>query len=175
MSVVPVLCTLSSVCFVWRDVAHSNPRLWSELRLSIIEHRGVFMGDVSWVREWLSRSQSVPLDIELHVGTMRSINQQVAQEVTQVAECILEFRHHIGKLQVAGSMKLCLPLFHLPQPSFPLLEDLSLFPMPIERTAHVLTNISPHKILAHLICDVLCSTSLKMALFWTLYHSRQSN
>ncbi|TDL17961.1 hypothetical protein BD410DRAFT_831221 [Rickenella mellea] len=51
----PMIC--GQTCRSWRDLALSSPRLWSRLGIYLPEKFKSFV----WIKEWLRRSQSVPL------------------------------------------------------------------------------------------------------------------
>ncbi|KAE9395236.1 hypothetical protein BT96DRAFT_789690, partial [Gymnopus androsaceus JB14] len=53
---------LCQVCVAWQKIAYAHPRLWSALYLSLNEHPHMFKGEAVWVKRWISRSQSTPLD-----------------------------------------------------------------------------------------------------------------
>ncbi|KAF9058766.1 hypothetical protein BDP27DRAFT_1195358, partial [Rhodocollybia butyracea] len=59
--------TTSKVCTAWRQVAHRTPWIWSNLIINVNNprHLAALGNDVSWVKDWLARSQSVPLEIRL--------------------------------------------------------------------------------------------------------------
>ncbi|KAE9404442.1 hypothetical protein BT96DRAFT_417992 [Gymnopus androsaceus JB14] len=62
---------LSSVCVAWRKAAHATPRLWSTLRINIDAH---FLGsDYTWVNDWFTRSQMVPVDLNFYTDELNEL------------------------------------------------------------------------------------------------------
>ncbi|KAE9407203.1 hypothetical protein BT96DRAFT_150224 [Gymnopus androsaceus JB14] len=85
---------LSSVCAAWRQIAHTIPRLWSKLCFDYGRHRKASMTDIECVGEWVNRSRGLPLDVYLSLS--------LKSDSTQFLEKILDFRHRIRTLNVAG-------------------------------------------------------------------------
>ncbi|KAE9385992.1 hypothetical protein BT96DRAFT_1026408 [Gymnopus androsaceus JB14] len=116
---------LSRVCVAWRRAAHANPRLWSKLCLSARKHTRVFGGDVMCIKEWVSRSQGLPLN--LYLDLFIECNERVLKQATQILDSLLQgFRHQIRLLSLSGFPRTFLPLFRLPRSSLPLLEEVFL-------------------------------------------------
>ncbi|KAE9401016.1 hypothetical protein BT96DRAFT_621603 [Gymnopus androsaceus JB14] len=60
--------SLSSVCVAWRNAAHSTPRIWSKICLSVYMHEMVLLKlglDMVGIKDWIARSQGLPLDVYL--------------------------------------------------------------------------------------------------------------
>ncbi|KIK61223.1 hypothetical protein GYMLUDRAFT_43299 [Collybiopsis luxurians FD-317 M1] len=120
------LLAISSTCVAWRNLVHSTPEFWSYLCLDMVFHRQIFAGDSSWVKQWISRSKSLPLSVEIHLrATMRGTPKQ---EVSRTLECILDYRDRIRSIYLLGDFQLGHSLFRLPPSSFPLLDQLVLKP-----------------------------------------------
>ncbi|KAE9397269.1 hypothetical protein BT96DRAFT_1020950 [Gymnopus androsaceus JB14] len=121
-----VCCTrmLSRVCVAWRKAALATPRIWSRLFLAP-KHSKAFLGDVSWVKEWLSRSRGLPLELYLNFR-YHSSEAAIRRGETQLLKHILDFRHRIRVLYLSGYPKTFLPIFHLPSSSLPSLEKVYL-------------------------------------------------
>ncbi|KAE9394784.1 hypothetical protein BT96DRAFT_179382 [Gymnopus androsaceus JB14] len=118
---------LARVCVAWRKTAHATPQLWSYLRLDLRRQPHLFKGDVSWVKEWLSRGRSLPLDLDLRFQWYHTLDKEdLAQGAAQMLESILDFRHRIRSCSIVGDLKLCLPLFRLPHSSLPELKEINL-------------------------------------------------
>ncbi|KAE9407220.1 hypothetical protein BT96DRAFT_150514 [Gymnopus androsaceus JB14] len=106
--------SLSSVCAAWRKVALATPQLWSKLCIN----DGIkVLADVEWVKKWANRSRSLPLDV--YVSLCRDASLQLLEQ-------ILECRHRIRTLDVAGDPRPYTALFNLPRSSFSQLEQVTL-------------------------------------------------
>ncbi|KAE9407153.1 hypothetical protein BT96DRAFT_749207, partial [Gymnopus androsaceus JB14] len=58
---------LCAVCVTWKKVAHATPRLWSKLCLSLGKHQPKpAIPGIGWVKDWIDRSQGLPLDLYLN-------------------------------------------------------------------------------------------------------------
>ncbi|KAE9401069.1 hypothetical protein BT96DRAFT_617273 [Gymnopus androsaceus JB14] len=131
---------LSQVCVAWRKAAHSTPRLWSKLCLATSDSGQWkrFKKD-AWLKEWIERCRDCPLDLYLSLHQRRS--------VSRLFESILRFGHKIRSMNVWAALSSCLPLFHLPASSFPLLEEVSFRIIDhIHDTVEALVPLFPHKI-----------------------------
>lgn len=92
---------LSSVCAAWRKVALATPRLWSKLCFDYDNHnKTIGTTEVEWVEEWIDRSRGLPL--EVYFSLYRGVP-------AKFLERILEFRHRIRTLDVAGHTSHTLP------------------------------------------------------------------
>ncbi|KAK1219986.1 hypothetical protein PQX77_017270 [Marasmius sp. AFHP31] len=56
---------LSRVCGRWRDIIISAPKLWSSIDILFVEWRGKFRCLEKWVRLFLDRSKTLPLELKL--------------------------------------------------------------------------------------------------------------
>ncbi|KAE9404867.1 hypothetical protein BT96DRAFT_916546 [Gymnopus androsaceus JB14] len=113
---------LCAVCVAWRKVAHATPRLWSELCLSLKGRKPV-IPELGWVKEWIHRSQGLPLDLYLNFDTRSGISPAIS---SQFMENILGFSHKIRLLNLEGHISFFIPLFSLPRSSLPQLEEVYL-------------------------------------------------
>ncbi|KAE9407251.1 DEAD-domain-containing protein [Gymnopus androsaceus JB14] len=104
---------LSSVCAAWRKFALTTPQLWSKLCVNADKRIAT---TVEWVKEWIDRSRGLLLDVYLFIGS----------QSRQVLVQILDFRHRIRTLHVAGSVESYHVLFDLPRSSFSQLEEVTL-------------------------------------------------
>lgn len=55
--------TISAVCRDWRQAAFSEPRLWNSIYLVAVPYKAKIQAEL--LRDWLSRSGSLPLTIEI--------------------------------------------------------------------------------------------------------------
>ncbi|KAE9403153.1 hypothetical protein BT96DRAFT_973913 [Gymnopus androsaceus JB14] len=115
---------LSRVCVAWRKAAHSNPRMWTKLCLSPY-HWKVFLGEVIQIKEWLTRSRGLPLELHLELFRGQKDEHRI-HRTTQFLECILDFRRQIRLIDVSGDPESFVSLLRLPRSSLPLLEKLFL-------------------------------------------------
>lgn len=128
------LSTLSRVCVVWRHVAHTTPKLWSTLCLSIPKHMCALVGDLEWVEEWLMRSKGLPLDVYLILpqnikhwpGCESWFNKTCDSLVDRLhkflEKIINEPAHHrdcVSSLILIGHSTFFSPLLKLPASSLP--------------------------------------------------------
>ncbi|KAE9382604.1 hypothetical protein BT96DRAFT_1010350 [Gymnopus androsaceus JB14] len=96
---------VSRVCVAWRKAAHSTPRIWSKICLSVRKHEmvllklGLFMAGIT---EWIVRSQGLPLDVYLRI--------------TLISAEVMHFKLHVG---IRDLEQHSLPLFRLPCSSLP--------------------------------------------------------
>ncbi|KAF9067610.1 hypothetical protein BDP27DRAFT_1328656 [Rhodocollybia butyracea] len=58
---------LSQVCFLWRELAHSTPALWTELTLNAASTRD--SNGKEMLTQWLSRSRRVDIVLRVRKGT----------------------------------------------------------------------------------------------------------
>ncbi|KAE9405935.1 hypothetical protein BT96DRAFT_972170 [Gymnopus androsaceus JB14] len=118
--------TLSSVCVAWRKAAHATPRLWSKLSITLQEQ---YLGsDFGWVEDWITRSQTVPLDLYMNFYLEEYDESQdvLTQRGKQLLEYILtQFGNRVRLLNVAGHPSSFLPILHLSPSSLLSLEKLS--------------------------------------------------
>lgn len=124
--VVRSTCIISSVCVAWRNTAHATPQLWSSLILDLHKQPNAFKGNGRWVKEWLSRSRSLPLDLDLRLNTALIGDTEAATGAVRLFKHVLDFCYRIRSLTIMGNLGLYLSLFRLPRSSFPILEELSL-------------------------------------------------
>jgi hypothetical protein len=54
-----------AVCRDWRQIAFSNPTLWSAMAINISSSQAIFESQTSVAREWLARSGQRPLSIRI--------------------------------------------------------------------------------------------------------------
>ncbi|KAE9395243.1 hypothetical protein BT96DRAFT_885831 [Gymnopus androsaceus JB14] len=106
---------LCQVCVAWQKIAHAHPRLWSIICLSPTWQN--INGEVPWVKKWISRSQSLPLDFHLDFTSIYS------SAVTRILEYIVDCFHQIRLLDLRGPLSLFLPILTLPCSSLHLLEE----------------------------------------------------
>jgi len=60
---------LTSVCTGWRDIALSNPFLWSTIHIRIGGQVSRTSDRINFVREWILRSRTMPLTFHLDIQT----------------------------------------------------------------------------------------------------------
>ncbi|KAE9405908.1 hypothetical protein BT96DRAFT_987889 [Gymnopus androsaceus JB14] len=115
------------VCVAWRKAAHATPRLWSTLCISLED---VVLGpELIWVKDWITRCRTVPLNLYLdfHVEEYDPGSRDVfTARGKQFLEYILpQFSHKVRLLDVIGHPSLFLPILHLSPSS-------SLLSLPVE-------------------------------------------
>lgn len=113
---------LTSVCAAWRKAAYATPRLWSRLSISMKHLLG---SDMEWVHDWITRSQGVPLDLNLDFCThkfprLRDVLMSKGRQ--WLDHIVARFGHKIRSLEIKGHPSF-IPL--LLQHSLPSLEEVS--------------------------------------------------
>ncbi|KAJ4480204.1 hypothetical protein J3R30DRAFT_2594278 [Lentinula aciculospora] len=127
---------ISKVCLSWRKTAHATPKIWSRLCLSLPEHSRALTRNVVWVREWLSRSRGVPIELYLNFP---ELYQTLLDGMSQLLEYVVGFRHQIQFIQLSGHPTCFRPIFDLPASSLPSLE-VAIFQMSMESLDNFLPN-----------------------------------
>ncbi|KAE9410851.1 hypothetical protein BT96DRAFT_1011575 [Gymnopus androsaceus JB14] len=108
---VPLEISLRNLPTSWRKAAHATPRLWSRLCLALEKPSGRALTEVGWVKEWINRSQSFPLDLYLDFYHLPDTSR--ASDTPHA-------------LHMEGELSLLLPLFRLPASSLSQLEEVYL-------------------------------------------------
>ncbi|KAE9404873.1 hypothetical protein BT96DRAFT_916547 [Gymnopus androsaceus JB14] len=122
-SIVQYTSILCAVCVAWRKAAHLTPRLWSKLCISLEKDQTPVIPELGWVKEWINRSQGLPLDLYLNFDTQSGISPALS---SKFMETILGFSHKLRFLNLEGHISFFLPLFSLPRSSLPQLEEVYL-------------------------------------------------
>ncbi|KAJ4481750.1 hypothetical protein C8J55DRAFT_549251 [Lentinula edodes] len=118
---------LCQVCIAWRMAAYTTPAIWSKICIELDRKPETFSGDVTWVKEWLTRSRGLPLDIYLFlIDVWHVVTQDVKDRVNECLDFILNFHSQIRTLDLSGYPPFFIPLFRLPRASMPLLESVSI-------------------------------------------------
>ncbi|KIK59497.1 hypothetical protein GYMLUDRAFT_44468 [Collybiopsis luxurians FD-317 M1] len=131
---------ISSVCIAWRNTAHATPHIWTKLCLSRSWHPKAFIGDVAWIKVWLSRSRGLPLELFLDLQHVNTRNEVPEYKLTQFVEHVAGFSCQITWFAFSGDSKLFLPLFRLPPSSFPRLEGIYMDILPVRALAYLFPN-----------------------------------
>lgn len=94
---------IAHVCHLWREVALSSPRLWSDLTI----------GTIDWTREMLARSKQAPLSILLSSLYGHPWSPEACKLVLLELSRIERFEIH-GVDSIARQLVLCpsAPLLH---------------------------------------------------------------
>ncbi|KAE9407295.1 hypothetical protein BT96DRAFT_153141 [Gymnopus androsaceus JB14] len=80
---------VSSVCAAWRKTALATPRLWSKLCFDWEIYTKTVATKVEWVKEWIDRSQSLPLDVYLSLR----LGSASGQFLEHILDCHHRIRH----------------------------------------------------------------------------------
>lgn len=130
----PLQDVLCQVCSRWRRIAHSLPRLWTELTIAMVH--GQFPHHVSMGQEWLQRSGSLPVGITFDVqedddrsdsgdtGRRSTAHLPVPRRIVQ--DCVRPFLHRCTYLVLRLRVDDLMDLFDLPAIHAPHLKTLSL-------------------------------------------------
>ena len=98
---------LSSVCRLWRSIAHSTPVLWTSFRIYIPSRN--FPEPLQQAQQWLSRSGQLPLSIQISSDRLASINL-LDPLVYELIDLVNSCSHRWGSLDLSAHQYL-LPLF----------------------------------------------------------------
>ncbi|KAE9404459.1 hypothetical protein BT96DRAFT_916810 [Gymnopus androsaceus JB14] len=123
--IVPHMFILSSVCMAWRKAAHATPRLWSTLDISFEVF--VLGPEFTWVEDWITRSQTVPLDLYLEFSwecdEFPDVQKQRGKKFLE--HILSQFGHKVRLLDVTGRPSSFLPILNLsPSSSLSSLEEM---------------------------------------------------
>ncbi|KAJ7286311.1 hypothetical protein C8J57DRAFT_661703 [Mycena rebaudengoi] len=111
---IPVI-GLSQVCFYWRQVVHSTPRLWSFFSFTVDETPSEL--SIAGAKAWLDRSAQLPLAISLH--------SYEHADLTAVVDTLLPFQTRLASLELL--LDSYLPLTRLFAQPLGRLENLRLY------------------------------------------------
>ncbi|KAE9407299.1 hypothetical protein BT96DRAFT_153224 [Gymnopus androsaceus JB14] len=105
--------------------------------LSLQRYQTPVIPELGWVKEWINRSQGLPLDLYLDFDTISGISPAISYPFM---ETILGFSHQIRLLNLEGHIAFFLPLFSLPRSSLPQLEEvyleISSFSLVLRKSRH---------------------------------------
>ncbi|KAJ3854787.1 hypothetical protein EV368DRAFT_80254 [Lentinula lateritia] len=125
--VINTTLALCQVCIAWRMAAYTTSAIWSKICIELDQKPEMFSGDVTWVKEWLTRSKGLPLDIYLFlIDVCGVVTEDVKNRVNECLDFILNFHSQIRTLNLSGYPPFFIPLFRLPRASMPLLESVSI-------------------------------------------------
>ncbi|KAJ3967880.1 hypothetical protein EV361DRAFT_952830 [Lentinula raphanica] len=125
------------VCAVWMKIAYTSPRIWSKLHLNTYQHSKAIKCDPSWVKRWLDRSGTLPIDLDLDFSRRGNLALRRDLDANKLMMLILDFCERIRSLKVRAHLKTVSPLFRLPPDSFPLLEEVHIMTIPGGSTVQV--------------------------------------
>ena len=91
----PMQLIIGRVCSAWRNAAWNAPSLWRNLRIRV--YKG--MAHDQLIKEWLQRSKSQPLDLELHSALALADSPSYPLQVFQP---LLEAASQWRRLDVCG-------------------------------------------------------------------------
>ncbi|KAJ3763361.1 hypothetical protein EV360DRAFT_78430 [Lentinula raphanica] len=119
------------VCVAWMKISYATPSIWSQLHLNPEQHyKAITSRDPSRIRSWLSRSGSLPIDLDLNFASRDGFSLRRRRKACQSMTVFLEFRERIRSLVVRAELRIILPLFRLPPFSFPRLEMVDIHTAP---------------------------------------------
>ena len=98
---------LSSVCRLWRNIAHSTPVLWTSFRIYISSRD--FPEPLQQAQQWLSRSGQLPLSIQICSDPSASINS-LDPLVYELIDLVNSCSHRWASLDLSAHQYL-LPFF----------------------------------------------------------------
>ena len=93
---------LSSVCRGWRDVAWSNPSLWSTIHILL---GAISSTRISSINDWVLRSRPLPLQIILYDSG--GSKKQFTDVLNAISQC--SDRWHSLSLKIPWTLNACLP------------------------------------------------------------------
>ena len=141
---------LASVCRNWRDIAWSNPSLWSSIHIAIKSKLDPF-DQTNFLQDWIQRSKTLPLTLHIIDYTGGGLGEELKGVIDVINQCsdrwyslslnipfefLRTFRHNnspcrlLKKLRLNGSGKISLDDIILPVP----LLDSTISPETIEIT-----------------------------------------
>jgi len=97
--------SLSSVCRLWRSIAHSTPALWTSFRIYIPSRD--FPQRIQQAKQWLSRSRQLPLSIRILSHPSVSLNP-LDPRVGELIDLVNSYSHRWESLEI----RLSLPLLY---------------------------------------------------------------
>jgi len=77
---------LASVCRNWRDIAWSNPSLWSSIYIAIKPKSDPF-DQTNFVQDWIRRSQTLPLTLHIVDYTRGGLGEELKGVIDVVNQC----------------------------------------------------------------------------------------
>ncbi|KAF9062345.1 hypothetical protein BDP27DRAFT_1336807 [Rhodocollybia butyracea] len=134
------ILAVGGVCKAWRNALYAaTPRVWSTFFVNISSHWNLLLDDdAPSVKQWLTRSLGMPLDIELVFTvpeddsdcgpnvTWRPVNAAFMHKAKCVIDSVIEFSQQIRSIQVKASTEVFPLLTCFNELEFPLLETISL-------------------------------------------------
>jgi len=80
---------LASICRAWRDIAWSNPFLWSTIQIEIGKKSSISdpQSRINFVHEWILRSRTVPLTLRIVVHKIKGFEKELKSVIGVISQC----------------------------------------------------------------------------------------
>jgi hypothetical protein len=88
---------LASICRSWRDIAWTNPSLWSAMHITVGKTSDP-SSDIDFVQGWILRSQTLPLTLHIHSSNEEGVDETVKGVIDAISQC--SNRWHSLSLQI---------------------------------------------------------------------------
>jgi hypothetical protein len=79
---------LTSICRAWRDIAWSNPLLWSTIQIGIGKKGSKSDPSRSnFIQEWILRSRTMPLTLHIVVHETKGFEEELKSIIDAISQC----------------------------------------------------------------------------------------
>ncbi|PPQ78473.1 hypothetical protein CVT25_011868 [Psilocybe cyanescens] len=127
--------TLGAICWSWRQIAWSTPRLWTYIKCKFGPDEKPSSSHLEISREWLSRSGEMPLAISIKLGTQEhdanrdeyEFSEQMKQDFGPFIDIFNEYSHRWQCLSISCPPELLASFTGNPLGS-PILEHIGVTP-----------------------------------------------